>query len=70
MLAAVGVALGSVAAVALTRLVSRLLFGVSALDPVTFGAVALLLAAVSIAAAWAPAWRAAGASPMEALNSE
>lgn len=69
-LAAVGVVLGSVTAVVLTRFISGLLVGVPALDPVTFVAVGILLGGVAIIAAWVPAWRAAAVSPMEALGSE
>jgi len=69
-LAAVGVALGSIAAVVLTRFISQLLVGVPPFDPVTFVAVAVLLTGVAIIAAWMPAWRAAGVSPLEALASE
>ncbi len=69
-LAAVGVVLGSVAAVVLTRYISGQLFGVPALDPVTFVAVGLLLGGVAMVSAWVPAWRAAEVSPMEALRSE
>lgn len=69
-LAAVGVVLGSVAAVVLTRFISGLLVGVPALDPVTFVAVGLLLGAVSIFATWVPAWRAARVSPVEVLRAE
>ena len=69
-LAAIGVVLGSVGAVVLTRFISGLLVGVPALDPVTFVAVGLLLGGVAIVAAWVPAWRAAKVSPMEAMRSE
>ncbi len=69
-LAAIGVILGSVTAVVLTRFISGLLLGVPALDPVTFVAVGLLLGGVAIAAAWVPAWRAAAVSPMEAMRSD
>lgn len=54
----------------LTRFISWLLVGVPALDPVTFVAVGLLLGGVAIAAAWAPAWRAARVSPLEAIAAE
>ena len=69
-LAGLGLLLGVVAAVVLTRFVSGWLYGVPALDPLTFVAVGLLLSAVAIGAAWLPAWRAAGVSPMEAMNAE
>lgn len=70
LLAALGIVLGSITAVGTARLISRLLFGVPALDPVTFVAVGLLLFGVTMAAAWMPAWRAARVSPLEALVSE
>jgi putative ABC transport system permease protein len=69
-LAAIGVVLGSVTAVVLTRFMAGLLVGVRTVDPVTFVAVGLLLGGVAIIAAWLPAWRAAAVSPMEALRSE
>lgn len=69
-LAVVGVVLGAVTAMVLTRFIAGLLVGVPALDPVTFVAVGLLLGAVAIVAAWLPASRAAEASPMDALRSE
>lgn len=69
-LAAVGVVLGSAAAVVLSRFIAGLLVGVPAFDPATFGAVALLLAGVAIGAGWVPAWRAATVSPVEALGAE
>lgn len=70
MLAAVGVLLGSVLAVALTRFLSGLLVGVPALDPLTFVAVGLVLAVTVVVASWVPAWRAANVSPMEVLEAE
>lgn len=69
-LAALGVSLGTVVAVVMTRFISGLLVGVQALDPVTFVAVGLLLGGVAIIAAWVPAWRAASVTPMEALAAE
>lgn len=67
-LAAVGVALGSLVAVGLTRFIAGLLVGVPALDPLTFVAVGMLLGGVAVLAAWVPAWRAAAVSPMEVLG--
>jgi predicted permease len=69
-LAALGVALGLVAAVALTRVMAGLLYGVAPRDPVTFGAVAALLAAVALLATYVPARRASRADPMLAIRSE
>jgi putative ABC transport system permease protein len=67
-LALIGVAIGSAIAVALTRLMSGLLFGVSATDPVTFVVIALLLVSVALLACWIPARRAAKVDPMVALR--
>jgi len=61
---------GVVLAVAVTRLLTGLLFGLSPLDPVTFGAVAGTLAAVAILASWIPARRAFRVDPMVSLRSE
>jgi putative ABC transport system permease protein len=69
-LAFVGVALGLVASVALTRTIKNLLFNVSATDPVTFAAIALLLALVALLACFVPARRAARVNPMIALRGE
>ncbi len=44
--------------------------GVPAIDPVTYFLVAMLLVAVSMGAAWVPAWRAAQVDPMEALSAD
>jgi putative ABC transport system permease protein len=66
--ALIGLAIGLGAAFASTRLLQRLLFGVSATDPMTFVAVPILLAAVALLACWIPARRATRLSPLAALR--
>ncbi len=68
--AVIGVGLGLAAAYGLTRLMSALLYGVSAADPATFGAVALCLTAIVLLASYLPARRASRVDPMEALRVE
>ena len=69
-LAAFGVAIGLIAALAGARLVSSMLYGVTDTDALTYLASALLLVLVMLAASSIPAWRASRVHPMEALRSE
>ncbi|HMB51723.1 MAG TPA: ABC transporter permease [Thermoanaerobaculia bacterium] len=68
LLALAGAGAGLVAAVAATRLMSAVLHGVSALDPIAFAAAALAVVALALAASWLPARRAAGIDPIETLR--
>lgn len=69
-LAAWGVVIGLIGSAALSRVMSSILFGVSAIDPWTYAAVSVTLVYVSMAASWIPARRAAGVDPSRALRSE
>ncbi|HEY7877932.1 MAG TPA: ABC transporter permease [Gemmatimonadaceae bacterium] len=69
-LAALGVAIGLGGAVAASRLLESLLFGVSRLDPITYVGVTVLLTAVAVLASWLPAQRAARVDPSITLRAE
>jgi len=69
-LAAIGIAAGLVTSVALGRVIVSMLFEVSPIDPLTYAAVCLSLAAAATLASWIPALRATGVNPVTALRAE
>jgi putative ABC transport system permease protein len=69
-LSAAGIGLGIVAALGLTRVMSTMLVGVKATDPVTYAAMAVLFFAIAAMACWVPGRRAAGLDPIVALRDE
>jgi putative ABC transport system permease protein len=70
LLTCAGVVLGLLGALGLSRLISGLLFGVGATDPITYAAAALVLGTTALLACWLPARRAARVDPMVALRNE
>jgi len=70
MLALIGIAIGLAGSFAVTRVMSTLLFGVSATDAITFGGISVLLAVVALVSCLAPAYRAIRVDPMVALRHE
>jgi putative ABC transport system permease protein len=70
LLSVAGLAIGLMAAIGASRAVESMLFGISPLDGVTYGGVALLLVAVSAAASGLPAWRAAHVDPATLLRAD
>jgi putative ABC transport system permease protein len=69
-LTAIGIAIGAFASFFAGRLVSSLLFGVTALDPMTLGGVVFVLVAVAMLASWLPARRAARVDPLVAMRGD
>jgi putative ABC transport system permease protein len=69
-LSAIGLTCGILGALAATRVLTTMLFGVTAKDPVTFGSVAAALIAVALVATYVPARRAAWVDPMRALRTD
>lgn len=69
-LAAIGILCGTAAALGLMRLMASLLFGVKPIDPLTYAAVALALAAAAVIAGYIPAMRATKVDPVDALRAE
>ena len=69
-LSGAGILLGAAGALALTRVMSSMLVGVKATDPLTFGAIGVLFVAIAATACWLPARRAAGLDPTVALREE
>jgi putative ABC transport system permease protein len=70
LLTSIGIGLGMAGALALTRLMSGLLFGVESTDPATFAAIVLLFAFVALIACYIPARRATRVDPLIALRAE
>jgi ABC-type antimicrobial peptide transport system permease subunit len=69
-LTGVGVAVGVAAASVSTRAITAMLFGISALDPITYASVVVLLTAVAAMAAGVPVWRAVRVDPATTLRAE
>ncbi len=70
LLASIGVAMGLVAAAGVTRIMASFLYGISAVDPLTYAAVSAGLLAAAAAASYVPAHRASTVNPVDALRAE
>jgi ABC-type antimicrobial peptide transport system permease subunit len=69
-LSAIGLVIGIIAALMLTRLMTTMLVGVKPTDPLTFVTMVMLFLAIATASSWIPANRAAGVDPNKALREE
>lgn len=69
-LSAIGIAVGLIAAFGLTRLMHAMLVGVTATDPATYGAIAIIFLLIGVVASWLPARRAAALDPSRALRED
>jgi putative ABC transport system permease protein len=69
-MAGLGVAIGLLLAASLARVLRGMLFGVSAFDPLSYGALTLVLVLIALAASWLPARRASKVDPNEALRAD
>jgi putative ABC transport system permease protein len=67
-LSLVGIVLGFIAAIALGRVMTSMLVGVKATDPITYVSMIVIFLAIAVLASWLPAWRAAGLDPKAALR--
>jgi putative ABC transport system permease protein len=67
-LSVVGIVLGFIAAVALGRVMTSMLVGVKATDPLTYMSMIVIFLVIAMVASWMPAWRAAGLDPKTALH--
>jgi ABC-type antimicrobial peptide transport system permease subunit len=66
----IGVVIGVAVAVASTRLLSALLFGVKAVDPIVFAAMSVIMIAIGMLSSYVPARRASGVDPIVSLRSD